>query len=120
VGDTTHDLLTARAAGLRAGAVTYGAQSEEVLRAADPPFVAHDFGEVLSIVKSAALTRSAKQSGEDAILAVAVGSARHASDDQGPIATDVARETPVAVEPAPLGRRAQGTRARGVEEEVSA
>jgi phosphoglycolate phosphatase len=52
VGDTTHDLLMARAAGLRAVAVTYGAQSEEMLRAADPPFVAHDFAEVLSIVKS--------------------------------------------------------------------
>ncbi|HZX66062.1 MAG TPA: HAD family hydrolase, partial [Myxococcales bacterium] len=52
VGDTTHDLLMARAAGLRAVAVTYGAQSEEMLRGAQPAFVAHDFREVLSILKS--------------------------------------------------------------------
>ncbi|HVI24403.1 MAG TPA: HAD hydrolase-like protein, partial [Myxococcales bacterium] len=52
VGDTTHDLLMARAAGLRAVAVTYGAQSEEMLRGAQPAFVAHDFREVLSILNS--------------------------------------------------------------------
>jgi len=52
VGDTTHDLLMARAAGLRAVAVTYGAQSEEMLRGADPPFLARDFREVLSILNS--------------------------------------------------------------------
>jgi len=52
VGDTTHDLLMARAAGLRTIAVTYGAQSEATLRAADPPFVAHDFAGVLAILKS--------------------------------------------------------------------
>jgi phosphoglycolate phosphatase len=52
VGDTTHDLLMARSAGLRAIAVTYGAQSEEMLRAERPAFVARDFGEVLSILNS--------------------------------------------------------------------
>jgi phosphoglycolate phosphatase len=52
VGDTTHDLLMARAAGLRAIAVTYGAQGEATLRAEHPPFVAHDFAGVLAILKS--------------------------------------------------------------------
>jgi phosphoglycolate phosphatase len=52
VGDTTHDLLMARAAGLRAVAVTYGAQSEQMLRTADPPFIARDFRQVLAILKS--------------------------------------------------------------------
>ena len=52
VGDTTHDLLMARAAGLRAIAVTYGAQSEATLRAENPPYVARDFAGVLAILKS--------------------------------------------------------------------
>jgi phosphoglycolate phosphatase len=52
VGDTTHDLLMARAAGLRAIAVTYGAQSEATLRAENPAFVAQDFAGVLAILKS--------------------------------------------------------------------
>jgi phosphoglycolate phosphatase len=52
VGDTTHDLLMARAAGLRAIAVTYGAQSEATLRAENPAFVAEDFPGVLAILKS--------------------------------------------------------------------
>ena len=52
VGDTTHDLLMARAAGLRAIAVTYGAQPEATLRAENPPFVAKDFAGVLAILKS--------------------------------------------------------------------
>jgi len=54
VGDTTHDLLMARAAGLRAIAVTYGAQSEATLRGESPPFVAQDFAGVLAILKSLA------------------------------------------------------------------
>jgi len=52
VGDTTHDLLMARAAGLRAIAVTHGAQPEATLRAANPSFVAPDFAGVLAILKS--------------------------------------------------------------------
>jgi phosphoglycolate phosphatase len=52
VGDTTHDLLMARGAGLRAIAVTYGAQTEAMLRAADPAYVAPDFPGVLAILQS--------------------------------------------------------------------
>jgi phosphoglycolate phosphatase len=54
VGDTTHDLLMARAAGLRAIAVTHCAQDEATLRSADPPFVAGDFAGVLAILQSLA------------------------------------------------------------------
>ena len=51
VGDTTHDLLMARAAGLRALAVTYGAHDEATLRTEDPEWLAHDFAEVVTIVR---------------------------------------------------------------------
>jgi phosphoglycolate phosphatase len=51
VGDTTHDLLMARGAGLRAIAVTYGAHDEATLRTEDPDWVAQDFAQVLSILR---------------------------------------------------------------------
>jgi phosphoglycolate phosphatase len=49
VGDTTHDVEMARNAALRSIAVTYGAQSEEQLRAKAPTWVAHSFPEVVRI-----------------------------------------------------------------------
>ncbi len=49
VGDASHDLVMARAAGVRSIAVTYGAQPEAALRAQNPTFVAHDFPEVVRI-----------------------------------------------------------------------
>jgi phosphoglycolate phosphatase len=49
VGDASHDLMMARAAGVRSIAVTYGAQPEAALRAENPTFVAHDFAEVVRI-----------------------------------------------------------------------
>jgi phosphoglycolate phosphatase len=54
VGDTTHDLLMARGAGLRAIAVTYGAQDEATLLTESPAFVAHDFDQVVSLVRQLA------------------------------------------------------------------
>lgn len=48
VGDTTHDLLMARSAGIRSIAVTYGVHSEAELRSADPTFVCHSFADVVA------------------------------------------------------------------------
>jgi phosphoglycolate phosphatase len=49
VGDTTHDVQMAHAAGLRSIAVTYGAQPEAVLRSASPTWIVHSFAEVVRI-----------------------------------------------------------------------
>jgi phosphoglycolate phosphatase len=54
VGDTTHDLLMARGAGLRAVAVTYGAQDEATLLTESPEFLAHDFPGVVTVVRGLA------------------------------------------------------------------
>jgi phosphoglycolate phosphatase len=54
VGDTTHDLLMARGAGLRAIAVTYGAQDEATLLTESPELVAHDFPQVVGLVRQLA------------------------------------------------------------------
>ena len=50
VGDTTHDLLMAHGAGLRAVAVTYGAHDEATLRTESPEWVAKDFAEVVRLL----------------------------------------------------------------------
>ncbi|MGZ6143264.1 MAG: HAD family hydrolase [Myxococcales bacterium] len=49
VGDATHDIEMARAAGLRSIGVTYGAQPEAAVRAAGPTFIAHTFAQVVRI-----------------------------------------------------------------------
>ena len=49
VGDANHDLQMAHRAGIRAIAVTYGAQPESALRLENPAFVAHSFPEVVRI-----------------------------------------------------------------------
>lgn len=54
VGDTTHDLLMARGAGVRSIGVTYGAMDEAALRSADPAWVAHSFAEVVRILEDLA------------------------------------------------------------------
>jgi phosphoglycolate phosphatase len=54
VGDTTHDLLMARAAGLRTIAVAYGAHDEATLRTEDPEWLAHDFAAVVAILRGLA------------------------------------------------------------------
>jgi phosphoglycolate phosphatase len=54
VGDTTHDLLMAKAAGMRSIALTYGVHSRRELEAADPTWVADSFDDVLDYVRKAA------------------------------------------------------------------
>jgi phosphoglycolate phosphatase-like HAD superfamily hydrolase len=44
-------LLMARGAGLRAMAVTYGAHDAPALATESPAFVAHDFREVVSLLR---------------------------------------------------------------------
>ncbi|WP_330334087.1 HAD family hydrolase [Streptomyces sp. NBC_00536] len=48
VGDTTHDLLMAKAAGMRSVAVTYGVHSAAELATAGPTWVADTFEEVVA------------------------------------------------------------------------
>jgi phosphoglycolate phosphatase len=55
VGDTTHDLLMASAAGLRSVAVTYGIHSPEELATAAPTWTAHTFEEVVAHLEAALL-----------------------------------------------------------------
>ena len=50
VGDTTHDLLMAKAIGIRSIAVTYGIHSTEELKSAEPTWIAHSFDEVVNYV----------------------------------------------------------------------
>jgi phosphoglycolate phosphatase len=52
VGDTTHDLLMAKAAGMRSIAVTYGVHGVRELRSVDPTWIADTFDEVLSCVQA--------------------------------------------------------------------
>jgi phosphoglycolate phosphatase len=54
VGDTTHDLLMAHGAGLRAIAVTYGAHDEATLRTESPDWLAGDFPEVVRLLRQLA------------------------------------------------------------------
>ena len=48
VGDTSHDLLMARAAGIRSIAVTYGVHTRSALAAAAPSYIADSFEEVVA------------------------------------------------------------------------
>ena len=52
VGDTTHDLLMARAAGMRSVAVTYGVHSLQELKSSEPTWIADTFGDVLKCVQT--------------------------------------------------------------------
>ena len=52
VGDTTHDLLMAMAAGMRSIAVTYGVHSVQELKSADPTWIADTFDDVLKCVQA--------------------------------------------------------------------
>jgi phosphoglycolate phosphatase len=54
VGDTTHDLLMAHGAGLRAVAVTYGAHDEATLHTGSPEWMAGDFPEVVRLLRELA------------------------------------------------------------------
>lgn len=52
VGDTTHDLLMARAAGMRSVAVTYGVHSVQELASSDPTWIVDTFDDVLACIRS--------------------------------------------------------------------
>jgi len=52
VGDTTHDLLMAKAAGMRSIAVTYGVHSVQELKSADPTWIVDTFDDVLKCVQA--------------------------------------------------------------------
>lgn len=55
VGDTTHDLLMARAAGIRSIAVRYGVHGAQELASADPTWTVDSFPEVVELVLVGAL-----------------------------------------------------------------
>jgi len=50
VGDTSHDLLMATAAGVRSIAVTYGVHSRDELTSAQPTWIADTFADVVSCI----------------------------------------------------------------------
>jgi phosphoglycolate phosphatase len=52
IGDTTHDLLMASAAGLKSIGVTYGVDTPEKLLTARPTQLVNQFAEILAIVNS--------------------------------------------------------------------
>jgi phosphoglycolate phosphatase len=55
VGDTTHDILMARAAGMRSAAVTYGIHDVDELCLAGPTWLANSFAEVVAGVQTAGM-----------------------------------------------------------------
>jgi phosphoglycolate phosphatase len=52
VGDTTHDLLMAKAAGMRSVAVTYGVHSVAELKSSDPTWIADTFADALKCIQT--------------------------------------------------------------------
>ena len=52
IGDTTHDLLMAKNAGVHAVAVTYGAHPREVLEAESPVYCANNVEELTKWLRS--------------------------------------------------------------------
>lgn len=52
VGDTTHDLLMARAAGMRSVAVTYGVHGLDELMSAEPTWVADTFDDAVQRIQT--------------------------------------------------------------------
>ncbi|MGH3623159.1 MAG: HAD family hydrolase [Sciscionella sp.] len=52
VGDTTHDLLMAKAAGVRSIAVTYGVHGFDELKSAQPTWIADTFNDVVECVRA--------------------------------------------------------------------
>lgn len=55
VGDTTHDLLMARACGMRSIGVTYGVHGVEELRSAEPTWLVDTFDDVLDRITTASV-----------------------------------------------------------------
>jgi phosphoglycolate phosphatase len=52
VGDTTHDLLMAKAAGMSSVAVTYGVHSVQELQSSRPTWIADTFADVLTCIQT--------------------------------------------------------------------
>ncbi len=52
VGDTTHDLKMARAAGMRSVAVSYGVHSVQELKSSEPTWLANTFDDVLQCIQT--------------------------------------------------------------------
>lgn len=50
VGDTTHDLLMAKAAGMRSVAVTYGVHSLRQLQSVEPTWIARTFDDAVRVI----------------------------------------------------------------------
>lgn len=50
VGDTTHDLLMAKNAGIRSVAVTYGVHDIQMLKTADPTWIVDSFADILNYI----------------------------------------------------------------------
>jgi phosphoglycolate phosphatase len=59
VGDTTHDLLMAKAAGTRSVAVTYGVHSPEELKSLKPTWIADTFDGALTCIQTNYYTAAA-------------------------------------------------------------
>lgn len=73
VGDTTHDLLMARAAGMRSLAVTYGVHAREDLARADPAYIVGDFPSAASILEGALAVRAPVHAATRSRMRLAVG-----------------------------------------------
>jgi len=67
VGDTTHDLLMAKAAGMRSIALTYGVHTRQELNAADPTWVADSFDDVVNYVRKTAGNHTGKVPPDDRV-----------------------------------------------------
>jgi phosphoglycolate phosphatase len=67
VGDTTHDLLMAHAAGMRSVAVTYGVHGRDVLEAAVPSFIVADFPAAAVIIEAVLEAEYSRENYPDAL-----------------------------------------------------
>jgi phosphoglycolate phosphatase len=62
VGDTTHDLLMAKAAGMRSVALTYGVHSRQQLQEADPTWIADTFDDAVRVIADGLRRREPERS----------------------------------------------------------
>jgi phosphoglycolate phosphatase len=65
VGDTTHDLQMAKAAGMRSIAVTYGVHSVQELKSSEPTWMADTFGDVLNCIQAGLRTFNGSRPAKD-------------------------------------------------------
>ncbi|MFA6060550.1 MAG: HAD family hydrolase [Taibaiella sp.] len=62
VGDTTHDILMAKNAGMHSAAVTYGIHDFHTLQSAEPTWIADTFDEALSCIRIGLLKELQRES----------------------------------------------------------